>query len=86
MYGADVRALRSLAGALDRRRREIEVTHRRVGALVDALDWAGPDRDAFVDEWRRVHAPSLAVVADELGDASARARYHAGRQEQASDH
>lgn len=84
MSGADVAALRSLGWALRRRRQEIDATRRRLSGAVEALNWSGADRDRFVEEWRRVHAPSLSSIAEELGDAADRARHHAERQEWAS--
>ena len=84
MFGADVVALRGLARSLRRKQQEIEATRRRLVAVVDSLPWTGDDHDRFVDEWRRVHSPSLLSITSEMSQASSRADYHADRQEQAS--
>ncbi len=84
MFGADVVALRDLASSLRRHQREIDASRQRLTALVERLPWSGVDNDHFVDEWRRVHAPALMTIGDELSQASERAAYHADRQEQAS--
>lgn len=82
--GADVTALRWFAALLRRRRGELETWRAHLTARVDRLAWSGADRDRFVDEWHRIHAPSLDAVADDLGSVAAAALDHAARQEQAS--
>jgi uncharacterized protein YukE len=84
MYGADIAALRGLAGALRRTQHDIDATHRCLAAAVESLPWAGADHDRFVDEWRRVHGPALTTVAIELSNASGSALAHADQQEHAS--
>jgi hypothetical protein len=84
MHGADVAALRGLAGRLRRRQLAIDETRRRLAAVVDGLPWSGPDHDRFVDEWRRLHVPALVAVATEMSTASRRADAHADEQERAS--
>jgi uncharacterized protein YukE len=84
MYGADIAALRGLAGALRRTQHDIDATRRHLTAAVERLPWAGRDHDRFADEWRRVHDPALTTVAIELSNASRLALVHADRQEHAS--
>lgn len=84
MYGADIAALRGLAGALRRTQHDIDETRRRLTSAVDTLPWAGGDHDRFTDEWRQVHGPALTTVAIELSNASRLALAHADQQELAS--
>jgi hypothetical protein len=84
MHGADIAALRGLAGALRRTQHDIDAMRRRLTAAVETLPWDGGDHGRFVDEWRRLHGPALATVAVELSDASRLARAHADQQEHAS--
>ena len=84
MVGADVDALRRLAGSLRHTMHEVEAARLEVAAVVGGLRWAGDDRDRFVDEWHRVHDPTLMTIASEMGRASAQAGQHAARQEWAS--
>jgi uncharacterized protein YukE len=84
MHGADIAALRGLAGALRRTQHDIDDTRRRLTAAVERLPWAGGDHDRFTDEWRRVHDPALATIAIELSNASCLAAAHADQQEHAS--
>lgn len=84
MFGADVAALRQLAWSLRYGNQEIDESRRRLAALVETLPWAGADRDRFVDEWHRVHSPTLTTIVNEMSAASGQASYHAARQERAS--
>lgn len=84
MVGADIAALREFASSLRYRRQEIDSTRQHLSAVVENLPWAGDDRDRFVDEWRRVHAPGIARIVGELASAAREASDHADRQEQAS--
>lgn len=84
MFGADVAALRRLAVTLRHRQAEFEASRRQLSTIVETLPWSGPDRDGFVDEWQQIHRPALSATAADLGAASDRLRYHARRQELAS--
>jgi uncharacterized protein YukE len=84
MWGADVDALRGLAGTLRRTHEAIDATRRRLGAAVDGVLWVGDDHARFADEWRRVHSPALMTIASEMSHASGQAEWHADQQEHAS--
>lgn len=84
LVGADVPALRGFVTSLRRRGAQIDTTRQRLDAVIAGLPWAGPDRDAFVDAWRRVHAASLVRITHELGGLAAQVAAHADRQERAS--
>lgn len=84
MVGADIAALREFASSLRYRRQEVDATRQHLTAVVENLPWAGDDHDRFVGEWRRVHAPGIAQMVDELATAAREASDHADRQEHAS--
>jgi len=83
LVGGDAPALFGFANELRRRRSNIESTARRLGSLVAAAEWRGPDRERFVREWNGTHGPALMAVGQDLGEAASRVAYHAQRQEQA---
>lgn len=84
MSGADIEALRSLAG----RMRDAGTTlgEHRTG-LTQSLayaGWTGRDAEEFRAEWQGRLAPSLAQAAQSLADAAADLERHAREQEDAS--
>lgn len=84
LSGADVAALRGLAGSLRRTQREIDTTRRRLAAAVESLPWVGSDHERFTAEWHRVHGPGLMTIAAAMSQASNQAAGYADRQEHAS--
>lgn len=84
MLGADVFALFGVAAELLGRKRKLRSTIRRMGRLVEAADWVGPDREAFLDAWRGQHLPHLMHVIEELDGAASEVRRHAERQQETS--
>jgi uncharacterized protein YukE len=86
MHGADAPALRWFSGRARRSRNEIVTLRDRVTSVVDQLPWRGADRDRFVDDWRRIHAPAITHAAAELDGVAEQARRAAERQEAAAAH
>jgi hypothetical protein len=84
LVGADISALRGFGYSAARRRRDIEATRQRLTLAIEALDWSGPDRDRFLDEWRRFHLPGLMSLEQDIGDVARSAFHQANVQEQAS--
>lgn len=84
LSGADVAALRGLAGSLRHTQREIDATRRRLTAAVENVAWVGQDREQFTAEWHRLHGPGLMTIATEMGQTSNQATRHADEQEHAS--
>jgi hypothetical protein len=82
--GGDAPALFGFANQLRRRRQSIEATAARLGALAEQANWVGPDREAFVSEWRSRHAPALQSVCGDLDAAADRISRAAAAQRDAS--
>jgi uncharacterized protein YukE len=82
--GVEIEALRSFARQMDQRAREMQTTMQGITHEVTQLNWIGPDRERFVDEWNGHHVPSLHEIVGDLGDAVTRALKHAADQEAAS--
>jgi uncharacterized protein YukE len=84
ILGVEIEALRSFARQMDKRAAEMQATMQRITQDVAQLNWVGPDRDRFVNEWNDHHVPSLQEIVGDLGDAVTRALKHAADQEAAS--
>ena len=84
MTGGDAQALFGFAAELRNRRRNIEKSATRLGALVQNAHWVGPDRDRFVSEWSERHAPALMGVCGDLDTAAQNVTSHAQAQENVS--
>lgn len=84
LVGADVPAIRNFVLGLKRRESEITATTARLSALIEGLNWVGPDRERFVKEWNSGHRPALVSLCSDLLDAAKKATYHANAQEAAS--
>jgi uncharacterized protein YukE len=84
MVGADVPALLALVSQMTARAIKVDQTRNRVTALINDLQWVGPDRDAFVAEWNQQHSGWLTNLAGDLRDAAARVQAAANAQENAS--
>lgn len=84
LVGADIAAIRNFVLGLNRRSKEITNITARLTALIDDIPWAGPDRDAFIQEWHHTHRPGLLGLIDDLLDAGRQATRHADAQEAAS--
>ena len=84
VVGGDAPALFGFANQLRRRRQAIEATASRLGALAEQANWVGPDREAFISEWRSRHAPALQSVCGNLDVAADRISRAAAAQREAS--
>lgn len=84
MLGADVVALFGFAAELLGRKRKLRTTIQKMGRLVEAADWVGPDREAFLDAWHSQHVPHLMHVIEELDGCAIKVRNHAELQERTS--
>lgn len=84
IVGGDAPALIEFAREMERRAASIADATNRLGRLVEDAAWVGPDRDAFVTEWRGQHAASLMALVHELGESAVRIVRHAEDQEAAS--
>jgi hypothetical protein len=84
LIGGDAPALFGFANQLRARRRAIETTANRLGALAEQANWVGPDREAFIATWRDQHAPALHAICSDLDSAASKISAHASRQQEAS--
>jgi uncharacterized protein YukE len=85
MWGADVRALRSLADALRSGADALRGQRAQVASLVDgATAWDGPDAAQFRAEWSSTLAPAMVAAAALLDDGADQLRHDADQQETAS--
>ncbi len=84
MIGGDAPALFHFAQQLSERRRKIQRAATRLGQLVQAAEWVGPDRDRFLQEWNSEHVPQIQSICNDLDDAASRVTRHAQAQEETS--
>jgi hypothetical protein len=84
MIGGDASALFNFAMQLRERRRNIERAANRLGGLVRAAEWVGPDRERFLSEWNERHAPALMGVCADLDGGAQQVTGFARAQEEAS--
>lgn len=84
MSGMDIGQIRTMANNMDAKADAIRGVVDQLTGDVEAVSWAGPDRQRFLDEWRNRHAAALRRVADNLDSAARQARDHAAAQERAS--
>lgn len=84
LVGGDAPALFNFANQMRARRRAIEEAATKLGALVEAANWVGPDRERFVNEWRSQHAPAIQNICTDLGHKADQVSRHAQRQAEAS--
>lgn len=84
LLGADVAALFGFAAELLGRKRKLRTTVQKLGRLVEAAEWVGPDREAFLEAWNNQHVPNLMNVVEELDECAIKVRNHAELQEQTS--
>ncbi|MBE1877067.1 DNA/RNA non-specific endonuclease [Myceligenerans pegani] len=86
MHGADVEALRLLAGRIDEGGRSLDGVVTVVEAVIpDPGGWNGPDAEDFRAVWGGEHAVRLRDVATALAEAAGRIRENADAQEETSD-
>jgi uncharacterized protein YukE len=84
--GADVEALRTLAGQLHSRADEVETFMNGLRTQLEQVNWTGPDADGFRNEWHNTHGPQLMAVVTALRGASTSASTNAQQQEDTSSH
>lgn len=84
LVGGDAPALFNFANQLRRRRQAIQDTVVKLGVLVESVNWVGPDRDRFVQEWRSQHAPQMQQICTDLDGKADEIARHARRQAEAS--
>ncbi len=82
--GMDIAQVRDLARRMQTEADQIDQLVQRVSGQLEQVEWVGPDRDAFLQEWHAGHAGRLRKVVDGLHDASTQANEYANRQEWAS--
>ena len=84
LTGADVLAIRNFVQGLNQRSRVIAQVTQDMTNTINALPWAGTDRERFIADWTTVHYPGLLGLLHDLADASGKAAKAATAQEQAS--
>jgi len=85
MYGADVRALRTLGNTMVQQGDMLESAVGQITQAVAATAWSGPDHEGFLDEWYTTHSGALRAVALGLAEVGRRVIANADAQEQTSD-
>ncbi|MBD8079593.1 WXG100 family type VII secretion target [Cellulosimicrobium arenosum] len=85
LWGADVAALRELAGQLATGAGALRTTQQQVSSLVEsAVRWEGPDAAQFRSDWSATLAPAVANASTLLEHASDALRRNADEQESTS--
>jgi hypothetical protein len=84
MIGADVEVLRSLSIKIDRMSSEMRSAELRINYLLQGVEWAGPDLDAFRQEWKARIAPEVRRGNDLLSVMALTLKQNADDQERTS--
>ncbi|MBD5785680.1 WXG100 family type VII secretion target [Cellulosimicrobium terreum] len=85
LWGADVAALRELAGHLTTGAESLRTSQSQVSSLVaSAVRWDGPDASQFRSDWSGTLAPAVAAAAATLEHASDALRRNADEQDTTS--
>ena len=82
--GMDSAEVRRLAQTMGSEADELWTLVSQSSALLENLEWAGPDRDRMLDTWRSQHVSSLKTAAQRLQEASEQALRYAEAQERES--
>lgn len=84
MTGADVPALRALAGQMSASAARLDGMRQSVRARLYSINWQGPDGADFRRAWDGQHAPMLSRVAEGLRASAQNLLREAAQQEAAS--
>jgi len=84
MLGMDIAQVRALSPEIRGRAGEVVGVVDRLSGALEAVDWAGDDRDRFLREWLDVHAPALRALASSMQAAARDAANSATAQEHAA--
>lgn len=82
--GMDAAEIRELARLMMAKSQELQSLIASTTAQVDGLDWKGPDRERFVQDWHGSHVASLSNAVARLQAAAGEAMRSAEAQEWAS--
>lgn len=82
--GMDIGAVRSLAQQMRAKADEIQQIAGQLTSALTGVQWVGPDRERFVNDWQGQHVTALSRVCEELRNAAQLADQNATQQEQAS--
>lgn len=82
--GMDIGQIRALAVRMRSEASTIDAAIQRLTGRLTGVEWRGPDRERFIDEWQSRHVAALRRVVDGLESAAAQATEYANRQEWAS--
>ena len=83
-HGMDTAQVLDESEALERAARRLEGVMDGLHTSVHAVEWVGPDADAFREQWGAVRRQGEGIVVPELGDRSRELQHHVEEQEQAS--
>lgn len=84
-YGGDTEQMRLHGAACGRESRALLEAAERIGTLIDAVTWIGPDADAFRERWHGGVGPRLRERAEQIRTTGTEIEEHAEEQDQASD-
>ena len=82
--GMDIGAVRSLAQQMRAKADEIQQIAGQLTSALTGVQWVGPDRERFVNDWQGQHVTALNRVCEELRNAAQLADQNATQQELAS--
>lgn len=83
--GADTAALREHGSVLTARAGEVEDLAARLAAMVDQVNWIGPDAEEFRSDWAVRVRPALHDCSDAIRSRADEIDTHAEEQDDASD-
>lgn len=85
LTGMDIAQIGDLARKMVAEAVVLELMLPPLTQKLESAPWVGPDRDAFVDEWKSVHFGPLNELIASLRDAAAKAKHHLEEQQRASN-
>lgn len=83
-WGADTEVLRQTAGALGGGSERIDDLAARLGAVIDAVHWVGPDAESFRADWSGQVRPGLLARVSRLRQQERELDAHAWEQDETS--
>lgn len=84
LKGMDTDAVRQLSAQMNHAQEQIRQLTQQLSHSLNSVQWVGPDREQFVNDWQSTHVSSLHNVAQAIEMAAQRATQNASEQDNVS--